>query len=318
MPYRYIHIRTVDPNNKTVIHPFSLIRAALAAAEETIQGGPLVNSWLQLFQSHLSEQETDWLQWKDDLAVSAEMRRAYSAMYGRYFARGILTQKFGLENFVSLERNGRAIENGVTVSRTRKGDIPDWIAWDPFNNSYVLVEAKGILRGKDSIFLKGCPSCIEAGKKQFQRVSVKDRNNRLVRTRNWVAANLWSTDDHPHSPVSLLWDPEGYGEDLSDGEIQEHRVAIRKYRMAKLATGMGFSIQPNGKISGLNVEVSVKPKPDRIPPGRLEKDVLTYGHEFEFTRYEHEVDIEYREPHEGCLYHLTYHTYGNSPDRHQS
>ena len=302
MPYRYIYIRTVDPNinqnGNTEVYALSLIRVALAAAEETILGVPLASPWLGLFQGHLSKKENTWLRWKDDLAVSAEMRRAYSAIYGRFFARGLLTKKFGFENFVSLERNRTVIKNGVSVCRIKKGSIPDWIVWDPSNNSYAMVEAKGVLRGKGRNFLYERPSCIEVGKKQFQRVRVKDRSNRLIRTRNWVAANLWSTDanSNSHKPVSLLWDPEGTGEDLSSGEIQEHRFAIHKHRMAKLATGMGFSIQSNGKISGLNVEVTVKPKSDEMPPHpdrELEIDALTREHKVD-------IDIVSRETHEGC------------------
>ena len=135
MLYRNTIIRIVDPNtggNCIEHRQFDLHWAALAAAEETLQGGPLYSAWLRLFQTHLSNNARK-LQWRGDLAESAEMRRAYSAIYGRYFSRGILASRLEVTDFVSLERKNTTIKDGVTVNRKSKGDIPDWIAWDPIN-----------------------------------------------------------------------------------------------------------------------------------------------------------------------------------------
>ena len=107
-----------------------------------MQGGPLTLAWLQLFAAHLSSLEKTELRWSGDLAESAEMRKAYSAIYGRYFSRALLASRFGITDFVPLSRNSTVIANGVTVNRIGRGDIPDWIAWDPVSSCYVLAEAK--------------------------------------------------------------------------------------------------------------------------------------------------------------------------------
>ena len=272
MPYRYTYIRTVDPNNNfdaIEYRPFSLLWAALAASEETMQGGLMASAWLELFRSHLSAKETEILRWHGDFAESAEMRRAYSAMYGRYFSRGLLATRLGFIDFVSLEGGGAVIDGGVTVSRTREGDIPDWIAWDPTAGSYVLAEAKGRLTGNDDSFLRSMPSCVDDGKAQFGRVKVCDSWGRRIGTRNWVAANLWSTDERPRDSVSLLWDPDGDGEDLLREEIPMHAAAIRGHRIAKIARGLGRvgSLRLGEETTGLAVRVTIEPSKDDSPPG---------------------------------------------------
>ena len=124
MSYRYTNIRIVDPitgGDTIERRPFDLMWAALAAAEETMQGGPLIPAWLGLFQSHLSVKDTATLRWRKDLAESTEMRRAYSAMYGRFFSRALLASKFGFINFVPLERNVTQIGEAADSKSKKKG-----------------------------------------------------------------------------------------------------------------------------------------------------------------------------------------------------
>ena len=271
MPYRYTNIRIVEPTKKSdriEFRPVSLLWAALAAAEETMQGSPLASAWLRLFQGHLSISETQILRWRDDLAESTEMRRAYSAMYGRYFSRALLASRFGFTNFVPLSRNDTPIENGVTVRRIKRGDIPDWIAWDPAARSYVLAEAKGSLTGRDRNFLYERPTCVATGKAQFDRVEVIDSHNRIIRTRNWVAANLWTTDERRRRSVSLLWDPEGDGDELLSNEIPVNAAAIRGRRIANIAMGLGRpkTLRLGAENLGQTVRISIQPSEDDLPP----------------------------------------------------
>ena len=269
MPYRYTNIRIVDPTNSldTIEYrPFSLWRVAHAAAEETIQGAPLTSAWLSLFSAHLSESETTKLRWRGDLAENAEMRRVYSAMYGRYFSRALLSSRFGITDFVPLRANITQIVNGVSVSRILNGDLPDWIAWDPDLNCYVLAEAKGRLTGNDWNFLTDMPTCIGSGKAQFSRVEVRNSRDQKIRTRNWVVANLWSTDERKREPVSLLWDPNGDGEDLSGDEIPLNASAIRKHRIANIAVGLGRreTIREDADDLGLALKIAIEPSEDLI------------------------------------------------------
>ena len=242
MPYRWTHLRKVDQHPSPGVRgdwPISLYRAALSAAEETIQGYPFASAWLQLFQAHLSNSEPKMLRWRGNLGTGAETRRAYSGLYGRYFARALLAGELGLTDFIPLKTNCTRIDGGVTVCRVKRGDIPDWIAWDPKGPSYVLGEAKGRLSGNLQDYLTGVPSCIDAGKAQFTRVEVKDSGNRRILTRNWVAVNRWSTEERGGQAVSLLWDPPADGEPLSEEEARRHADAIRRHRIEAIARRLG-------------------------------------------------------------------------------
>ena len=235
-------MRTVDPGAGLDVLKckwLNLWWAALAAADETIQGGPLAPAWLRLFEAHLSGSETAMLRWRGHLGESAEMRRAYSGLYGRYFARAVLTAELGITFFVPLQTNATPIPGGVTMNRVGSGDIPDWIAWDQGAGSHVLCEAKGRLSGSEGRFLCGKPGCIDGGKAQFDKVDVTDSSGRRIATRNWIAANLWSTDRVKRSPVSLLWDPPGEGERLTREVAERHAQAIRRQRDATVAARLG-------------------------------------------------------------------------------
>ena len=107
MSYRWIHVRKVDPGagRGVVEHRWlNLWWAALAASDETIRGGPLAPAWLRLFEAHLSRSETAMLRWRGHLGESAEMRRAYSGLYGRCFARAVLAAELGITLFFRCRR----------------------------------------------------------------------------------------------------------------------------------------------------------------------------------------------------------------------
>ena len=167
------------------------------------------------------------------------MRRAYSGLYGRYFARAVLAAELGITLFLPLQTNETPIPGGVTVSRVDDGDIPDWIAWDPEAGRHVLCEAKGRLSDPGGRFLGGKPDCIDAGKAQFDRVEVTNSTGRHIATRDWIAVSLWSTDRVRRDPVSLLWDPPGGGDGLGEEEAEDHAQAMRRQRDAAVAARLG-------------------------------------------------------------------------------
>ena len=193
------------------------------------------------------------LRWRGNLGTSAETRRAYSGLYGRYFARALLAGELGITDFISLDTDCTKIDGGVTVRRVRRGDIPDWIAWDPRGRRHVLGEANGRLSGSLRQYLTGTPSCVNAGKEQFSRVEVRDCRNRRILTRNWVTVNRWSTDERGGQAISLFWDPPGDGEPLTPEEAGRHAEAMRRHRMETIAMRLGhpeFTVRTGVEASG--------------------------------------------------------------------
>lgn len=198
----------------------------------------MASTFLTLFSGHLSQMDTVWLRWCEDMAASAEMRRAYSALYGRFFARGMLQSTLALRDFVPLHTQSTPA-GAVTVERLVKGDIPDWIAWDPIAGAYVLCEAKGNLTGTTSNFRTATPNCVVNGKDQFDRVEVLDSTGQAVAARGWVGASLWATDQRSRNPVFLAYDPDGQGRDLTPDERGRHARALHARWTESLADGLG-------------------------------------------------------------------------------
>ena len=125
MPYRWTHLRKVDQNGGSVVSgdwPISLFRAALFDAEETIQGSPFASAWLRLFQEHLSTSESDMLRWRGEFGTSSEVRRAFSGLYERYFARALLAGELGITDFIPLQTNctrNRRVRDGAACQGRR-------------------------------------------------------------------------------------------------------------------------------------------------------------------------------------------------------
>ena len=240
--HRWTHHRVCDAfgNDSTDQAPIWTWWIVGAAAEETLQGGLMSSAWLKLLGTHLSEIEPYWLQWSGDMAESAELRRAYSALYGRFFARALLTQHLGISRFLSMTREGLDLGPPLPiVSRNGKGDIPDWLAWDERNRQFALCEAKGSLTAND--FLKpGLPKCVRDGKSQFDRVDVFLPPNRPIQPAQWVAATRWATDLRKGEPATILWDPPIDGESLDEPEATKFREAMTRAWLRSIAPRMGW------------------------------------------------------------------------------
>lgn len=240
MAYRWTRHRVRDAasNDKTGLAALSLWWVARAAAEETLQGAPLASAWLRLFRNQISPSDRYWLRWQGDLAESAELRRAYSGLYGRFFARALLGHHLGLRRFNSLKRNGLSIPGSAEVRRTLPGDIPDWIAWDDRNSKFVLAEAKGSLSCSD-FFASTGPKCVIAGKQQFGRVETLDNGN-VIHPDQWVAATRWATDLRVWEPVTVLWDPPVQSDQFSPEDARRHRKGITRAWLDSIAPAMGW------------------------------------------------------------------------------
>lgn len=244
---------------------------ALAAAEETAQGQGMAGGLMALFDAHLSTTDGFWLRWRDDLATSSEMRRAYSALYGRFFARALLQRTLAFRDFIPLETKLTRTA-AVEVERIEKGDIPDWIAWDPIAGAYVLCEAKGNLTGSITTFRTGTPACAIEGKSQFDRVEVRDLAGTVLAANGWVGASLWATDTRKRQPVFLAWDPEGSGQRIPPRERDRHAQALHRAWLASLARGLDApELEAAEGRPRVAVQISVRPTPDLIakPPGRV-------------------------------------------------
>lgn len=253
-------------NDKTGLAAIRMWWLARAAAEETMQGSPLAAAWLKLFQTQLSQKDSYWLRWRGDLAESAELRRAYSGLYGRFVARALLREHLGLSRFLSLKRNGISVPGAIDVVRNGKGDIPDWLAWDDRNSAYVLGEAKGSLTATDFLSTNG-PKCVRQGKDQFARVTATE-SGVVVTPGQWVAATRWATDDRNGNPVTVLWDPPVDPDPNRLELASRRREAMTRAWLDSLAPSLGYQdatalLSPDREREA----VIITAKPGSIPDG---------------------------------------------------
>lgn len=268
MAYRWTmhRLRDAAGNETSGPKPLSLWWLARAAAEETLQGSPLAAAWLKLFRAHLDPDETYWLTWAEDLAQSAELRRAYSGLYGRFAARALLTAHFGFSRFTSLKRNGIVIPSSIRVNREKKGDIPDWLAWDDTAGRHVLCEAKGSLTAND-FMTAGTPKCVTEGKAQFGRVSCTAPSGIALNPACWVAASRWSTKERGGQAATLLWDPPSDHQPFPEEAKVRHREAMTRAWLDSLAPALGWRsgadlLSGERKANALDIRAETGP----IPP----------------------------------------------------
>lgn len=265
--YRWTKHRIFDGvNDKVGVAPISVWWLARAAAEETLQGSPMTAAWLKLFRSHLSESDPYWMRWRGDFADSAELRRAYSGLYGRIVARALLKEHLGFSRFMSLKRNGLSVPGAIDVERNIKGDIPDWLAWDDRAGEFVLGEAKGSLTGRDFLATSG-PRCVHEGKAQFGRVTCYSGGT-VIHPRQWVAATRWVTDARGDAPVTALWDPPVDDEPVDEKTVRDRREAMTRAWLGTIASGLGWAnagdlLSAERKRSAL----LVKALPGGVPEG---------------------------------------------------
>ncbi|MGA0601429.1 hypothetical protein ACO2Q3_12065 [Caulobacter sp. KR2-114] len=198
------------------------------------------------------------------MAQSAELRRAYSGLYGRFAARALLTAHLGIGRFISLKREGIEVPKSISVKRISKGDIPDWLAWDDRAQQHVLCEAKGSLTANDFL-AAGQPKCVKEGKDQFLRVHCTDPNGPVYPAR-WVAASRWSTDRRSGQAASLLWDPPTDHEPVSEEISRNHREAITRAWLDSLAPGLGWR-DANELLADQRAAsaITVRAEPGEIP-----------------------------------------------------
>lgn len=294
---RWLYRRTVDAAGAShvVLHALNLWWIAAAAAEETIQGTAMASAFLTLFDGHLSTTDTTWLRWREDLATSAEMRRAYSALYGRFFARGMLQHVQGFTNFTPLHTDQTSV-GSITVARVETGDIPDWIAWDPAAQVHVLGEAKGNLTGSEGQFRTGTPGCIMNGKDQFERVSVVNSAGAQLWVDGWVGASLWATDQRDRRPVFVAWDPLHKGLRLDGQQAEEEARKMRRAWLASLADGfdepalregaggLGPTVFVYARASAYRAPRSPQQQLARLTP-RVDEVIDQPSHEWHAGRY---------------------------------
>lgn len=242
---RTIARRTIWPSGAEVFtepHPLDLALVAHSAAIETLQIDLVARGWVGLF-SALLEPGADGseLIWRGNgPGGEAEIKRAYSALFGRFFGRAVLRHE---HNCLDLRQvhDGLEITPGLSIRRRRiasaRGDLPDWIGWNAAAGCYSVCEAKG---SHDQGDWEGrVPPVLRAAMEQTERMEVVDAAGIRVQTKNWVVASRWGTVQNGKTPTIVTMDPLSDGRALAPGEAEKLPRETHALFLADLLRGVG-------------------------------------------------------------------------------
>ena len=256
--------RVVDSSGFSFDHHsdlFDMRLAAWGAAVETLQIDLVAKGWMDLFAALLEPHPSTELRWLGPgPGVNAEIRRAYSALFGRFFARAALRRYhkcYGLQQV----QDGLELAPGIELRRKRgagySGDLPDWVGWDWSNNCFVVAEAKGSHHKGN--WYSAIPPAVNTAIRQLDRVEIVDGSGPIA-FKTWAVASRWATSENQMEPTLIAYDPVGEGRRLSESERISLRTEVQARWIASLLDGLG---RPDLANMARDPDASDEAAPDR-------------------------------------------------------
>ena len=241
------HYRTPNPPGMSSDSSLSLDLLDLAHAsisEVGLTGGP-VSPFVSTYEALLTGDSM--LKWRGrGPGLGRELRRSYSNIYGRIFARSYLETNEGVRGLLPIEGNycsfgQRAV---VRLRDGESGDMPDWIGWD--TNDFVIAEAKGTYRGGDweRSFWHGyaTPQCLQKAQEQVARVQIDLYGYMLdVGFKGWSVASRWATEENGLDPWLAAIDPSHGGEKPDPDRFKRSAADMQRQALQRMIAAFGFS-----------------------------------------------------------------------------
>jgi hypothetical protein len=242
MTFRNVLRREVTPTGTywtDIYEDFDLRWAAWGAAVETLQIDLVAAGWMSLFDALLEPPPEAALRWRGaGPGTNAEIKRAYSALFGRFFGRAVLRRYHGCR-WLRQVRDGLELAPGIQLRRRAgyDGDLPDWVGWDDHHGCIVVAEAKGSnARGNwHSIN----PPPIRTALAQLERVEIVDTFGSPVHFKTWAVACRWGTMANGIEPTIITCDPDTNGRALEPEEARQVRSEMQARWNADLLEGLG-------------------------------------------------------------------------------
>jgi hypothetical protein len=249
---RSVHRRVIGASGSEIAGPrqIDLRKVAWAAAVETMQVNLVAQGWVGLFRAML-QPSTSELVWRDKgPGGEAEIKRAYSALMGRFFGRAVLRSDHRIK-WLRQVSEGLEVEPGVHLLRKHgkkyRGDLPDWVGWDRGRKMWAVCEAKG--SHGYARWMHGEPEPVTTAKKQIERVELRDAAG-LIASEGWVVASRWGTAANGYAPVIMTVDPLNEGRRLSTVEAAKAEVELQAHWYADLLAAVGREELSERLLSG--------------------------------------------------------------------
>jgi hypothetical protein len=224
----------------------------LSALAEIVQTAPGSNPLPLLFDELLSPGTTRLI-WKGSgPGRGIEIKRAFSGLFGRFFARAYLERYHGFTWFspisgapYNVSRRLRVVHQPGTVF-----DMPDWVMAGP--GVLAIGEAKGS-HAKGRAPPPGLPGPLRTANQQITSVWVQKRNsagmwvNRQVK--GWGVMSRWGLELPSRSAYHCVLDPETEGDPLEGDDLEESIQDVARSHVAYLLQGMGRPDLVDGSAS---------------------------------------------------------------------
>jgi hypothetical protein len=223
------------------VYDFDLDQVELAALRETLQttfGANPFSSFIRGFLATYSE----WLIWLGEgPGIGREMRRVFSGMFGRFFARAYLSDCHGFVWFAPLDGPRQDVAPRLRVrSGGPRQDLPDWICAGA--GHLALAESKGA-RSNSRLTYHSRPAPIRQAIKQLEscRVSVFNRArwgwvDRKVK--GWAVLNRWRFQLSNTGPFLFVVDPDTGGDLLPYDDLPGLVRAVAREHVGGLLRGL--------------------------------------------------------------------------------
>jgi hypothetical protein len=175
-----------------------------------------------------------------------EMRRSFSGLFGRFFARAYLQLNHGYTWFNPIDGDPYLLSPAWRVKRKRGHNnyMPDWICAG--RGKVAIGEAKGSNIGGISP-PKGRPGPIRKAVEQITGVQVEKRlapgpppRWRPRTIKGWAVMSRWGTANPARAPYLYALDPNTDGDPLTDQEQRDLEERIARRHVGLIAKGLGI------------------------------------------------------------------------------
>ena len=178
---------------------------------EILQTSPAANPFGFLFDSLLASGTTN-LMWKEDgLGRSVEMRRAFSAIFGRFFARAYLECYHNFTWFGPISGDPTYFSKRFRVTRTNgsKAYLPDWLCAG--KDGVAIGEAKGS-HSSAKIKTGSHPDPIKTAINQINGVAVQKFDSFSQKwvdrsVKGWAVMSRWGVENPIRDAYQYVLDP---------------------------------------------------------------------------------------------------------------
>jgi len=248
---------------------FDLAAVSLSAMAEILQTAPNGNALFSFLEDLLAAGPN--LIWKGGgPGKGTEMRRAFSGLFGRFFARAYLQIYHGYTWFAPINGDNFHLAPNYRIKKKTGGktEMPDWVCAGP--NQVAIAEAKGSYqKGKVP---KNPPSPIRTASGQITGVRLQKRvrlkNGKFLwrnkSVKGWAIMSRWGTESPAAIPYLYALDPETIGQALTPTEVTEIIGLTARQHILSILSSFGLEELTFILNSGDTERVIVQDRPTFI------------------------------------------------------